>query len=84
MGCVLEMHEQWPEATFMFAWHVLYFFSHSCPSFSLPQFYLIGLILGLATYNSIILDVRFPMAIYKKLLGVPVTLKDLKISHPVS
>jgi hypothetical protein len=47
------------------------------------QYYLIGLILGLAIYNSIILDVRFPLAIYKKLLGVPVSLDDLKLSHPV-
>ena len=31
-----------------------------------------------AIYNSVILDIRFPMAIYKKMLGMPVGLKDLK------
>lgn len=49
----------------------------------LTQFYLIGLILGLAIYNSIILDVRFPPSIYKKLLGEPVGLADMAVSHPV-
>mmetsp|Transcript_67165 Transcript_67165/g.160858 ORF Transcript_67165/g.160858 Transcript_67165/m.160858 type:complete len:760 (+) Transcript_67165:92-2371(+) len=33
------------------------------------QFELFGTVLGLAIYNQVILDVRFPMAVYKKLLG---------------
>lgn len=48
------------------------------------QFTLIGLILGLAIYNNIILDVHFPMVIYRKLFGRDGSLVDLKDSHPVS
>jgi hypothetical protein len=33
------------------------------------KFELVGFILGLALYNSVILDVHFPRVIYKKLLG---------------
>ncbi|XP_043506226.1 ubiquitin-protein ligase E3A [Polistes fuscatus] len=33
------------------------------------QFTLIGIVLGLAIYNNVILDVRFPMVVYRKLLG---------------
>lgn len=48
------------------------------------QFTLIGLILGLAIYNNIILDVHFPMVVYRKLFGRRGSLVDLKDSHPVS
>jgi ubiquitin-protein ligase E3 A len=34
--------------------------------------------LGLAFFNNVILDIKFPMVIYKKLLNVPVTLEDMK------
>ena len=30
------------------------------------EFELIGILLGVAIYNSIILDVRFPLTVYKK------------------
>merc|ERR1719230_976207 len=33
------------------------------------QFELFGIIIGLAIYNQVILDVKFPMAVYKKLMG---------------
>ena len=33
-------------------------------------------------YNSIILDVHFPMALYKKLVGLPVGIKDLGDMNP--
>ncbi|KNC75240.1 hypothetical protein SARC_12233, partial [Sphaeroforma arctica JP610] len=55
------------------------------------EFFLVGLVLGLAIYNSIILDVRFPMVVYKKLtipsgadsdINVDVTLDDLKEADP--
>jgi hypothetical protein len=42
-------------------------------------------ILGLAIYNGVILDIHFPMVIYKQLLqGIeaPVTLDDLKDVRP--
>jgi ubiquitin-protein ligase E3 A len=48
------------------------------------QFTLIGLMLGLAIYNNIILDVHFPMVVYRKLFGRNGSLVDLKDSHPVS
>eukprot|EP00127_Corallochytrium_limacisporum_P006231 Clim_evm7s222 gene=Clim_evmTU7s222 len=46
------------------------------------EFELVGKILGLAIYNSIILDVRFPTVIYKKLLGKDGVFADLALSHP--
>lgn len=47
------------------------------------EYQLIGLLLGLAIYNNIILDIRFPLVIYRKLLGCPVDFTDLYSSHPV-
>lgn len=43
---------------------------------------LVGLIIGIAVYNRVILDVHFPSALYKKLLGVPVGLPELKELDP--
>jgi len=40
-------------------------------------YYLVGVLCGLAVYNNAILDVRFPHAIYRKLLGLPLGLEDL-------
>lgn len=48
------------------------------------QFMLIGIVLGLAIYNGVILDVHFPLVVYRKLLGKRGTFKDLKTSHPVN
>ena len=48
------------------------------------QFTLIGIVLGLAIYNNVILDVQFPMVVYRKLLGKIGTFRDLPDSHPVS
>lgn len=39
-------------------------------------YYLVGAVLGLAIYNSTILDLKLPRALYKKLLGHKVTLDD--------
>ncbi|MEE6470523.1 hypothetical protein FKM82_008991 [Ascaphus truei] len=47
------------------------------------QFTLIGIVLGLAIYNNCILDVHFPMVVYRKLMGKKGTLRDLADSHPV-
>jgi len=41
------------------------------------KYELIGFILGLALYNSIILDVHFPRVVYKKLLGYKLNFDDL-------
>ncbi|CAD5116540.1 DgyrCDS5419 [Dimorphilus gyrociliatus] len=46
------------------------------------MFSLIGMICGLAIYNSRIIDVPFPLALYKKLLGKPVNLDDFKELDP--
>ncbi|KAI8352708.1 hypothetical protein B0O80DRAFT_453724 [Mortierella sp. GBAus27b] len=49
---------------------------------SLSQFYLVGVVIGLAIYNSTILDLPLPLAVYKKLLNVPVALEDLAAFRP--
>ena len=46
------------------------------------EFELIGIVLGLALYNSIILDIRFPLFIYKKLLNHSTGFTDLATAHP--
>jgi hypothetical protein len=46
------------------------------------QFELIGTTLGLAIYNSDLLDVKFPKAVFKKLGGVTPDLEDLQEIEP--
>lgn len=46
------------------------------------KFELIGILLGCAIFNGIILDIRFPGAVYKKLLNVPVDLQDMRQIKP--
>jgi ubiquitin-protein ligase E3 A len=41
------------------------------------KFELIGLVIGLALYNSVILDIHFPKVVYKKLMGLKVDFEDL-------
>ena len=48
------------------------------------QYHLIGILLGLAIYNNIILDVHFPMVVYHKLIGCTPVFQDLFSSHPVN
>lgn len=45
-------------------------------------FYLIGIVCGLAIYNSTVVDLHFPLMLYKKLLDVPPVLDDLKELSP--
>uniref|UniRef100_A0A8C1U9R9 HECT and RLD domain containing E3 ubiquitin protein ligase 3 n=1 Tax=Cyprinus carpio TaxID=7962 RepID=A0A8C1U9R9_CYPCA len=45
-------------------------------------FHLIGIICGLAIYNSTVVDLHFPLVLYKKLLKVLPTLDDLKELSP--
>uniref|UniRef100_A0A3Q3WFA5 HECT domain-containing protein n=1 Tax=Mola mola TaxID=94237 RepID=A0A3Q3WFA5_MOLML len=45
-------------------------------------FHLVGIICGLAIYNSTVVDLHFPLALYKKLLDVLPTLEDLKELSP--
>jgi len=46
------------------------------------QYFLVGVVLGLAIYNSTILDIHLPLACYKKLLGVRCGLDDLRSFKP--
>lgn len=50
---------------------------------NIREYKLVGLLLGLAVYNSVILDLHFPLALYKKLMDVEVELSDLKRLDPV-
>lgn len=46
------------------------------------QFSLIGIVLGLAIYNNIILAVNFPMVVYRKLMGIKGSFRDLQDWNP--
>ena len=43
---------------------------------------LVGLVLSLAIYNSVLLDFPLPIALYKKLVGQPLQLRDLAAMEP--
>jgi hypothetical protein len=47
------------------------------------QFMLMGLVLGLAIYNRVLLDFPLPLPLYKKLLGQAVGLRDLEEMQPM-
>ncbi|KAI9218847.1 hypothetical protein BC828DRAFT_350006, partial [Blastocladiella britannica] len=49
---------------------------------STRQFELVGTIFGLAVYNGVIVDVRFPKLLYKRLLGEQPALVDVKETWP--
>ena len=52
-------------------------------SFENPEvFKMLGAICGLAIYNDVIVDLPFPLALYKKLLGEKVDISDLIELHP--
>lgn len=59
------------------------FWFNPCSFETEGQFTLIGIVLGLAIYNNCILDVHFPMVVYRKLMGKKGTFCDLGDSHPV-
>ncbi|KAJ3061283.1 hypothetical protein HDU99_005608 [Rhizoclosmatium hyalinum] len=46
------------------------------------QFELVGMIVGLALYNGVILGINFSPIVYKKLVGDQVGLEDVKIAFP--
>ena len=43
----------------------------------------LGMLLGLAIYNGVILDLHFPLTVYRKLLARSVGLNDLQEINPV-
>ncbi|XP_070608459.1 probable E3 ubiquitin-protein ligase HECTD2 isoform X2 [Erythrolamprus reginae] len=55
--------------------HCHWFSSLNCDNYS--EFRLVGALMGLAVYNSITLDIRFPLCCYKKLLSPPIAPCDL-------
>lgn len=59
-------------------------FNPSAPEDLEREYTLIGMLLGLAIYNSIILDIKFPPVLYRKLMGKVGTFEDLETSHPVN
>ena len=59
----------------------LYWFNHYTFEPKL-KYELIGIIFGLAIYNNTILDVKFPITVYKKLLGIKPGLEDMKECDP--
>lgn len=61
-----------------------YLWFNVIPVNNLEVYYLFGAVLGLAIYNSTILDLSFPLALYKILLGIPVGLADYKDIYPVA
>jgi ubiquitin-protein ligase E3 A len=57
-----------------------YWFNSSSTDY--VEFRLIGMIIGLAIFNSVILDVHFPKVVFRKLLRYPVGLEDLQSLNP--
>ena len=55
---------------------LLWFNSDSFESDS--EFELIGILLGVAIYNAIIVDFQMPKCIYRKLMGMKCSLEDLR------
>ncbi|KAG7370642.1 HECT-domain ubiquitin-transferase [Nitzschia inconspicua] len=53
-----------------------YWFNSDC-TWNDDGFYLVGVLVGLAFYNGVLLDVHFPHAVYRKLLGFPLGLEDV-------
>lgn len=46
------------------------------------DFLLLGLVVGLAVYNGVLLDLPLPLALYRKVLGQEVQLRDLEEMQP--
>ena len=59
----------------------LYWFNHYTFEPKI-KYELIGIIFGLAIYNNTILDVKLPITVYKKLLGIKPDLEDMKQCDP--
>ena len=41
------------------------------------KYEIVGVLFGLAVYNSVLLNVNFPLAVYRKILGLPLGLEDI-------
>lgn len=59
-----------------------YWFEPTGEKHPLKYYKLAGVAIGLALYNSTILDINFPPVMFKKLLGCPYTLEDFTVFRP--
>ncbi len=57
------------------------FFEPTSPA-SPDEYRLVGQLLGLSVFNSIILDIRFPPVVYRRLFGMPITEDDFVNTFP--
>lgn len=63
----------------------LAFFPLSKPdAHELKLYFLVGVIVGMAIYNSMILDIKFPLLVYNKLMDQKVTIEDFAQIEPTS
>ncbi|RLV93524.1 putative E3 ubiquitin-protein ligase HUL4 [Spathaspora sp. JA1] len=60
-----------------------YLWFNIVPINNFEMYYLFGAVLGLAIYNSTILDLQFPISLYKILMGKSLDQQDYKIIFPV-
>lgn len=58
-----------------------YWINHT--SNDLDEFKLIGILLGLAIYNGVTLNLAFPVGLYRKLMGTHLNFVDLEEVNPV-
>jgi len=49
---------------------------------SANEYRLIGMVIGLAIYNGVILDIHFPEVVYRKLCGKTLTIEDIESYDP--
>lgn len=64
--------------------HTFWFTTHGLDDDQfVEELRLVGRLVGLAIYNGVILDVHFPLALWKKIMGVDVDFDDLLSLDPV-
>ena len=61
---------------------VYWFNGEADDSRAMQRFRLVGVLFGLAIYNGNMLNVRFPLVVYKKLRGLNLSMQDLKDLDP--
>ena len=61
---------------------VFWFNTEGTDPAALQAYYLAGIVFGLAIYNGNLLNVRFPLVVYKKLRGLNLSMQDLKDLDP--
>ena len=72
------------KAFFKYDEQTKYYWFTPCTLETEKEFRLIGILFGIAIYNSVLLDVQFPPVFFRKLMGKLGTFEDLFYSHPVN